>query len=156
MVSPHQGAGDPAPVEREGGEEVEAEDGEVDVELVVDEGEPPRGQLLSNRHPDDPQQPRDHGGHRGARSREPQLVPRLLRLSLQTRHATQQPEVDLLHRDAVPAGDHGVRELVQDDAGEEAQGAQEAECVGGRLAQRRIRVGEVGAAQRPGDQPNDD
>ena len=102
-----------------------------------------------------PEQNRDHGGHGGAH-REPQAVFRLLRLPLQARHAAQQPEVDLLDLDAVPARDHRVGEFVQEDAGEEAQGAQEAESVGGRLAQTRIRVGEVGAAQRPGDQPDDE
>ena len=154
-VAPDQSPRDPAAVQGERGQEVEAENRRVDEELI---GDHRRDRPRSRRREHQGDQAEGQGyrqGHRRAGEREPQLVGRSLRIPGHPRDASQQPKVDLLDLDSVAPSDHCVPELVQKNAGEQQEGAQETQSVGGYRPKAGSLIWVVGGAQREGDDADD-
>jgi hypothetical protein len=121
-----QRAEDAAAVHREAGEEVERGEREVH-EREVAEDEPREVQRGRERLEGDVAAGGERDADGGAGERDVELLVPLLGLVAEAGDAAENPERDGVDGEAVPHGDDGVSEFVEDDAGEEPDGGDGAE-----------------------------
>ena len=137
---------DTAPVEREGGDDVEDEQQRVDEPEPADQGEHGGGREALPRECDvgEARAAGEHGRrgdaegeqgerHRRARGRDLELLAGRLWLAAHLREAAEEPQVDAGDRDAEAPGHQGVPELVQDQRREVAERPRHRDRIVGRL-----------------------
>ena len=137
---PGDRAGDPAAVHREGRQQVEDQQQQVDRGEPGDHRQDPVGAgagldqrrlaevvPAAGQDAADRQHGEDREGHRRAGEGDPRFHPRAVGFAVHPRHAAEDPELDRADPDPVAAGGDGVAELVQEDRAEEAGGARQAE-----------------------------
>jgi hypothetical protein len=106
---------DPAPVQGQGGEEVEKPQDQVHQGQVV--GEEAQGPHLLAKKPEKEGQGE---AHRGPRQGDGELLSRLFGNPFQLGHPAQEPEGDAPGLHPIAPGGEGVAQLVEEDGEEEA------------------------------------
>ena len=158
--------GDPPAVEREGGDDVEQQQGAVDERqpahqrerrgrgrAFADQGRVAEARAAGEQHPE-----REAEGEQPERHQRPgdghlELLGGALGLAAHVQQPAEEPQVDAHHRDPDPAGGERVAELVQDQREEVPERARDGDRVGGRL---RAADDFVEAAREPVDQEEQD
>ena len=154
--APQDRAQHAAAVEGKGGNKVEHQDRRIDPGQVAEHAHalhrPGLGHAEAGQSPE---QQRQDGADDRPRNGHAELGPRRQGLSFQLRHAAEQEQRNAPYRHAPRAGDHGVSQLMQDDAREEREGRDYPhDPVFGRRS-----PGDLGAEdidQAPGNQGEDD
>ena len=154
-AGPQRRSQQPPTVEGEGRDQVEAENEDVDQELVADQCPQGLGGPRWQRHQHDAEEGGDHRGHQRACGRVAELVGPASGRAPHFGHPAEQPEVDPLDRHPAAPGDDRMAELVNDDAREQEQGAGQAEQVGGSGSDAVDLLRVVAGAKRDRDQGHD-
>ena len=147
---------DPATVQRQGGNQVEAEHDQVDAGQVPEDALDTVGQVEPRRHVGEEAQAdgerRDHRAHH----RNPEGSARRTRMRSDAGHTAEQPQGDALDGYPLAQRPPGVPQLVQEDAGEEQDGGHDSHRQMGTGTEIGIRGGKHSSGQRPHHDPEHD